>query len=256
MKSLRLFVIVLIAVFAAPWLFLIAIPFGQLKSSETVFYNAEHDVINDIPQDGPFPPGRRGMALRGAEIYARNGCAYCHTQMVRPTYAGSDMWRPGWGGREEEQTMRETLPQDFAGENYAHLGMARLGPDLANYGWRAGDVQEVYLQLYAPQQLQLHSVMPAYHQLFKTQRIQGQRSDEALDVKLDLEDAEDWEVVPTEDARALAAYMLSMKKDYQVPASLAGGSVVESEPAPESDADGENDSDADADPQPETETNT
>ncbi|MEM7010818.1 MAG: cbb3-type cytochrome c oxidase subunit II [Verrucomicrobiota bacterium] len=241
MKSLRLFVIVLLAVFAAPWLFLIAIPFGKLKSSETVFYSAEHDIINDVPQDGPFPPGRRGMALRGAEIYARNGCAYCHTQMVRPTYAGSDMWRFGWGGREEDQTMRETLPQDFAGENYAHLGMARLGPDLANYGWRAENVQEVYAQLYAPQQQQLHSVMPAFHQLFKLRRIQGQRSNEALDVELDLEDAEDWEVVPTEDARALAAYLLSMKKDYPLPASLAGGSVIEREiepePMPESEVD-------------------
>lgn len=220
MSSLKLFVIALILVFGAPWVFLIAKPFAKFKAADSAQYDLKADEM-----EGQFPPARRGQALRGAEVYASNGCAYCHTQMIRPTYAGSDMWRPGWAGREEDKLARATLPQDFAGENYAFLGSMRLGSDLSNLGWRTTE-KEIYHALFSPQDESEQSVMPAYHNLFHIREIQGQRSDEALDVKLDCEDAENWEVVPTDDAKALAAYLMSMKKDYKVPAALSGGLLV------------------------------
>lgn len=231
MKSLGPFVFVLALVFAAPWLFLVVKPYAQLTAAEDVKYQPAIDKLN--PDDltglsGDFAPTWRGLAKRGAEIYAANGCAYCHTQMIRPAdYAGTEGWRSGWAGRVEENLARSTRPQDYSGESYAHLGIARLGPDLSNYGYRASSLNEVYLHLYDPFKMEPQSVMPSYRNLFHTRKIQGERSALALDIELDREDADEWEVVPSDDAKALAAYLLSLKKDGLVPQSLAGGAAYE-----------------------------
>ena len=142
-------------------------------------------------------------------------------------YAGTEGWRNGWAGRVEENLARSTRPQDYSGESYAHLGIARLGPDLSNYGHRASGLNELFLHLYDPFQMEPQSLMPSYRNLFHTRKVQGERSADALDIELDCEDADQWEVVPSDDAKALAAYLLSMKKDGLVPKSLAGGAAYE-----------------------------
>ncbi|MFT5468212.1 MAG: cytochrome c oxidase cbb3-type subunit 2 [Verrucomicrobiales bacterium] len=229
MKNLGPFVFVLALVFAAPWLLLIACPYSQLTDAESAEYDPKIDKVDPeslTMLSGAFGPTWRGQALRGAEIYAANGCAYCHTQMIRPTdYAGTEGWRAGWAGRAEENLARSTRPQDYTGETYAHLGIARLGPDLSNYGYRASGVDEIYMHLYDPYEKEPHSVMPSYRNLFSTRKIEGERSLDALDVELDCDEADQWEVVPNDKAKALAAYLLSMKKDAKVPESLAGGAA-------------------------------
>ena len=90
---------------------------------------------------------------RGRAIYAREGCAYCHTQQIR--YLHADMTRFGaptlaW------ETRRDT----------PHLwGTRRIGPDLSRVGGvRSLDWQ--YAHLHAPRALVPASVMPGYPALF------------------------------------------------------------------------------------------
>ena len=63
-------------------------------------------------------------ALRGQEIYLAEGCAGCHTQMVRPVVADAQLAAlAGVGG----VTLSDTNQV---------IGRQRYGPDLANVGNR------------------------------------------------------------------------------------------------------------------------
>lgn len=105
--------------------------------------------------------------LRGRDIYAREGCAYCHTQQVR--YTESDMARFGapslaWEGRLD----------------YPHmLGTRRIGPDLARAG-NTRPAQWHLVHLFAPRSVVPLSIMPAYPQFFSGAPDRPRR--EALDL--------------------------------------------------------------------------
>ena len=91
---------------------------------------------------------------RGRDIYAREGCAYCHTQQVR--YLDADITRFG----------APTLAWETRFD-YPHLwGTRRIGPDLARVsGTRSADWH--FVHLYSPRVLVPDSVMPAYRSLFE-----------------------------------------------------------------------------------------
>jgi mono/diheme cytochrome c family protein len=90
---------------------------------------------------------------RGRDVYAREGCAYCHTQQIR--YLEADIARFG------APTVAWETQFD-----YPHLwGTRRIGPDLSRAaGTRTADWH--YLHLYSPRVLVPDSVMPAYRSLF------------------------------------------------------------------------------------------
>ncbi|MEM9283430.1 MAG: cbb3-type cytochrome c oxidase subunit II, partial [Verrucomicrobiota bacterium] len=141
---------------------------------------------------------RNGSSDYGRQIYAAEGCAYCHTQMIRPTYAGPDMWRVGWGGREEEGLARETRPRDYEQETIALLGYQRIGQDLSNVGHRITSRELMHQHLYEPRSLNPDSGMPAYKHLYKKSPY-GKGMD------------------PTDRAEALVDYLMSLKKDQPLP---------------------------------------
>ncbi len=107
------------AIFAFSWLGMTVVPNLQIGS-----LNPQTD------EDGAdiYPMPDSGMATRGAQVYAANGCIYCHTQQVRPDYGGSDLERK-WGER-------RSAPRDYIFQPIAFLGKVRRGPDLANVGHR------------------------------------------------------------------------------------------------------------------------
>ena len=89
----------------------------------------------------------------GQQIYARNGCAYCHTQQVRFTPA--DEWR--FGAPTQAWETQDEYPQMW--------GTRRIGPDLAREsGKRTIDWQLVHL--YDPRVTVPDSMMPAFRWLF------------------------------------------------------------------------------------------
>ena len=106
--------------FAFSWAGLVLIPNYQIGHLEP-----------QVDEDGndPYPAPKSGMADRGRQIYAANGCVYCHSQQVRDNYAATDIERK-WGER-------RSAPRDYLFERPVVLGKMRLGPDLSNIGKRA-----------------------------------------------------------------------------------------------------------------------
>ena len=91
---------------------------------------------------------------RGRAIYAREGCAYCHTQQIR--YTDADIERFG----------SPTLAWETRFD-YPHLwGTRRIGPDLARAGGTRTENWH-YVHLYAPRSVAPLSVMPSYAALFE-----------------------------------------------------------------------------------------
>jgi cytochrome c oxidase cbb3-type subunit 2 len=194
----RTYILGLTAAFGLPWLAMVAIPYGKLKDLQPVKLDETGSVV--------YPPPNRGFVLAGHEIYKAEGCYQCHTQVVRPTYAGAERWRKGWAG----ETPRETQPLDYLELPYAPLGVQRIGPDLANVGFRITDPAWHFQHLYNPRSVHEWSVMPGYEHLFVKRRIQGQPAADAVKVE-GLEPG--WEVVPTDRARILVTYLLALRKD-------------------------------------------
>ena len=129
------FILGLVASFGLPWLLLIVVPFAKMKSPEVIsFDEAKDDKV------GTYAPSRSGRIANGSEVYGANGCYVCHTQVIRPTYAGSEIWRDDWAGQkknaDDKDTRRESNVFDYQGESIAHIGLTRVGPDLSNVGYR------------------------------------------------------------------------------------------------------------------------
>jgi len=135
---------------------------GRVLEDETRRMSPEH------------PLALTASEKRGRVIYAREGCAYCHTQQVR--YLAADVARFG----------APTLAWETRFD-YPHLwGTRRIGPDLSREGSvRTADWQ--FSHLYAPRSIVPDSVMPPFRGLF----------DGAPDR-------------PTQEARDLLAYIESL----------------------------------------------
>jgi cytochrome c oxidase cbb3-type subunit 2 len=125
----------LIASFGLPWLIMLVVPFSTMRTMEAPRYDEVNDERDDL-----FNPKHSGRTGNGSLIYGQEGCAMCHSQLVRPSYAGQDVFREGQGGTKDHpdrgDTRRITNAWDFAGEERAHTGESRIGPDLANFGNR------------------------------------------------------------------------------------------------------------------------
>ncbi len=223
--SLRHFILGLSGTFGIAWLAIVIVPYLKMRDLAPIVLTEDVDGVA-----GVYQPKRAGRVADGAKVYAENGCYICHTQVVRPTYAGNDLFRPDWGGLQDDEergdTRRETNAYDFQGETFAHIGLMRMGPDLSNLGRRVealyakdeSPADWLYAYLYNPRQLpqRRHSKCPSVAFLFVERDVKGVRSAESLIRGI----PPNREVVPGPDAKALVSYLLSLKKDQPVPAML------------------------------------
>lgn len=124
-------------------LVVVAISFGSLVEIVPLFFQKE----TTQPVGGLKP--YTAMQLEGRDIYIREGCAGCHSQMIRPLRA--EVERYGH--------------YSVAGESvydYPFLwGSKRTGPDLARVGGRYSDDWH-RAHLINPRDLVPQSIMPAY----------------------------------------------------------------------------------------------
>ena len=104
---------------------------------------------------------------RGRQIYAREGCAYCHTQQIR--FIESDIERFGAATMAWEDSM----------ETPHMLGTRRIGPDLSRAANTRTD-QWHFAHLFAPRSVVPRSIMPSYPQFFDGTPTQPRQ--EALDL--------------------------------------------------------------------------
>jgi len=125
MKGLAPLFLGIFGTFAFSWLGLTVIPTWQIGHLNP----GSDEEGTDI-----YPQPQSGMVVRGAHVYAANGCVYCHSEQVRADYAANDIER-GWGNR-------RSAPVDYIFERPVFLGKMRMGQDIANMGARAPAPQE------------------------------------------------------------------------------------------------------------------
>ena len=129
-------------------LILLVISIGALV--EIVPLAFQKDVTEPVKGLRPLT----ALELEGRDIYIREGCNVCHSQMIRPFRAETERYGH----------------YSVAGEVvYAHPfvgGSKRTGPDLARVGGRYSDEWH-RAHLYNPRDVVPESVMPAYRWLFE-----------------------------------------------------------------------------------------
>ncbi|MCU0419756.1 MAG: cytochrome-c oxidase, cbb3-type subunit I [Cyclobacteriaceae bacterium] len=101
----------------------------------------------------PYTP----LELHGRDIYIREGCVSCHSQMVRPFRSEVQRYDPQGG--EYSKSGEYVYDHPFL------WGSKRSGPDLHRLGGKYADSWH-YRHMYAPGEVSVGSIMPAYPWLF------------------------------------------------------------------------------------------
>ena len=122
---------------------LLVVTVGGIVEIAPLFYI--ENVIEDVDGVRPYSP----LELAGREIYIREGCYVCHSQMIRPM-------------RDEvERYGHYSLAAESKYDHPFLWGSKRTGPDLARVGGRYSDEWHVD-HLTDPQSVVPESVMPKY----------------------------------------------------------------------------------------------
>jgi len=126
----------------------IVISFGGLAEIVPLMYQAE--TIKPLPGVKPYP----ALELAGRDIYIREGCYNCHSQMIRTLRF------------ETERYGHYSLAGESVYDRPFQWGSKRTGPDLARVGGRySDDWHRVHLN--NPRDVVPESNMPGYPWLAK-----------------------------------------------------------------------------------------
>ena len=118
---------------------------------EIVPLSFQKSVTEPVAGLKPYTP----LQLTGRDIYVREGCYNCHSQMVRPFRAEVERYGP------------YSVAGEFVYDRPFQWGSKRTGPDLHRVGGRYSDEWH-RLHLINPRDLVPESNMPAYPWLAKT----------------------------------------------------------------------------------------
>ncbi len=129
---------------------LLAVSVGGIVEIAPLFYL--ENTIEDVEGVRPYSP----LELAGRDIYIREGCYVCHSQMIRPM-------------RDEvERYGHYSLAAESKYDHPFQWGSKRTGPDLARVGGRYSDAWHVD-HFMDPQSVVPESVMPKYAFLAETE---------------------------------------------------------------------------------------
>ncbi|MBX2963863.1 MAG: cytochrome-c oxidase, cbb3-type subunit I [Cyclobacteriaceae bacterium] len=134
---------------------LIAISIGGIVQMVPTFLIKSN--VPTIASVKPYTP----LELHGRDIYIREGCVGCHSQLVRPFRSEVERYDPLGG--EYSKSGEYVYDHPFL------WGSKRTGPDLHRLGGKYSDIWH-YNHMLAPDAVSSGSIMPAYPWLF-TQRI-------------------------------------------------------------------------------------
>lgn len=116
---------------------------GGLVEIVPLFF--QHSTTKPIEGVKPYP----ALQLAGRDIYIREGCYVCHSQMVRPFHAETLRYGP------------YSVAGEFVYDHPFQWGSKRTGPDLARVGGRYSDEWH-RVHLINPRDVVPESNMPAY----------------------------------------------------------------------------------------------
>jgi cytochrome c oxidase cbb3-type subunit 2 len=121
----------------------IAISFGGLSQIVPLMFQAE--AVEPLPGIKPYP----ALELAGRDVYIREGCYNCHSQMIRTLRF------------ETERYGHYSLAGESVYDRPFQWGSKRTGPDLARVGGRYSDDWH-RVHLINPRDVVPESNMPAY----------------------------------------------------------------------------------------------
>ena len=101
--------------------------------------------IPTIASVKPYTP----LELQGRDIYVREGCYLCHSQMIRPFRS------------ETERYGEYSKAGEFVYDHPFQWGSKRTGPDLAREGKKYPNIWH-YMHMENPRNMSPGSIMPAY----------------------------------------------------------------------------------------------
>ncbi|HQS36865.1 MAG: cytochrome-c oxidase, cbb3-type subunit II [Methylotenera sp. 24-45-7] len=130
-------------------LILVVVAFGGLVEIVPLFF--QKSTTEPITGLQPYTP----VQLAGRDIYIREGCYNCHSQMIRPFRA---------------ETLRYghySVAGEFVYDHPFQWGSKRTGPDLHRVGGKYSDEWQ-RIHLINPRDLVPESIMPAYPWLENT----------------------------------------------------------------------------------------
>ena len=130
-------------------LMILCVSVGGLTQIVPLFFE---DVTN-TPVEGMKP--YTALQLEGRDIYIREGCVQCHSQMIRPFRA------------ETERYGHYSVAGEFVYDHPFQWGSKRTGPDLHRVGGRYSDEWH-RAHLINPRDVVPESNMPAFAWLAKT----------------------------------------------------------------------------------------
>ncbi len=123
---------------------ILAVSFGGLVEIVPLFFQKSTTTpVNELVK--PYDP----LRLVGRDIYIREGCYNCHSQMIRPFRA------------ETERYGHYSVAGEFVYDHPFQWGSKRTGPDLARIGGRYSDLWH-RVHLLNPRDVVPESNMPAY----------------------------------------------------------------------------------------------
>ena len=131
------------------------------KHPEVMWDRKDGQSLNDWEAGAGVRP-YKALELMGREVYIREGCYLCHSQMIRP-------FRD-----EKERYGHYSLASESMYDHPFQWGSKRTGPDLARVGGKYSDDWH-FRHLRAPRDVVPESVMPNYPWLEKN-RVDGQRA--------------------------------------------------------------------------------
>lgn len=131
---------------------LVAVAIGGLLELIPTFLVKEN--IPTIASVKPYTP----LELQGRDIYVREGCYLCHSQMVRPFRDEVARYSPG-------NNEGYSKAGEFVYDHPFQWGSKRTGPDLARIGKKYPDSWH-YNHMLEPQSMSPGSIMPSYPWLF------------------------------------------------------------------------------------------
>ncbi len=154
-----------------------------------------------LPGSKPLSAAER----RGLEVFVSEGCPVCHTQQVRPLPMDSV-----WGRPTVASDYARLHPMTWWQQTPGLLGSERTGPDLSNIGTRQPSKTWQLIHLYNPRAVSRWSIMPRFHDLFRTVDSPG---DNATVVPVPPRFAPSrGRVAATPHALDLVAYLLSLRQ--------------------------------------------
>ena len=124
-------------------LILVVVSFGGLVTVLPLFFQS--NLLVPVEGVKPYP----ALALAGRDVYVREGCYVCHSQMIRPFRA------------ETERYGHYSVAGEFVYDRPFQWGSRRAGPDLHRVGGRYSDEWH-RVHLMNPRDVVPESIMPAY----------------------------------------------------------------------------------------------